>query len=236
MITNSDVFMNISLIKKHDIMRKLHNILIVILIVSVFISSCSREEDLIPKNDISSISNSSHDGLLKSALKFEAIHGVPLPSGGQMPEMPMPQIISQNGNRFRFKAPIMTLIGDVEPSEAAAFLAGGFIIVEMEAFWKVPNSDPTRIMEGTGPAKGEFFIKRGQPDEEKIIWKGTINGVRINLRTVEDPLFQWKGHINAVGVGEYEGLKLTARETTNPGSGPAMTYFWSGVITPSGRH
>ena len=210
-------------------MKKLIAILLVILPGLIALNSCVPEDEMIPKEVSLSNVKSNHDALLSSALKFEAVHQIPIIPGG---EMPLPEFISRSGNRFRFKAPIMTIFGNVTPSEAAGFLSGGILIGEMEAFWKVPNSDPALIMMGTGPAKGDFEIER----DGETIWKGTIRGIRLNLGSIEKPLFQWKGHITAIGVGKYEGLKLTAREWTEPDPMPAMTYFWSGVITPGTLH
>ena len=122
----------------------------------------------------------------------------------------------------------MTLFNSVTPMAAAEKLMDGMIMATLEAFWKFPS--PEQWLLGTGPAKGEFSIIRdGAP-----IWIGTITGVRKNCGVNEQgqPLFQWKGHVKAIGIGAYEGLRLTATETTDPSPFPAMTYFWRGVITP----
>jgi len=208
-------------------MRKLIYTLLIMLTGIVALNSCSPEDAVIPQNEFSTDLGSSHEGLLTKALKFEAKHEVFMAPSGY------PEIISIKGNRYKFKAPtIMTIFSDASPMEANGFLIGGVIKAEMEAFWKLPDSDPSLVMLGTGPAKGEFEVER----DGSIIWKGTITGVRKNIGSAEQPLFQWQGHINAVGVGAFEGLKLTAKETTNPDPMPAMVYFWSGVITPSDSH
>ena len=219
---------------------------IILLTGFIFLISCSTGEEIVPENNQSAnstdgfldaskfienlplTSKPGESEFLKSALKFEAVHQIPLPPGGGMPEFPPPDVTPGNGNRFYLKAPVITLFGSVTPLEASDFLLGGLLYAELNAFWKTPDNDPTLIMQGTGPAKGDFIIeKEGIP-----IWKGTITGVRHNLGTDEEPLFQWKGQINAEGMGEFAGLKLTAIETTDPSPFPAMVYYWSGIITP----
>jgi len=225
-------------------MENIRNMIMFLITGFIIFVSCSTGEEIVPQENLKS---NSVDGLyetskyvenmplssktgenefLKSALKFEAIHQVPLPPGGEIPEFPLPE--ESNGNRFYLSAPIMTLFSSVNPMDASGFLLGGLLYAEMNAFWKAPDNDPTLIMLGTGPAKGEFtIVKDGTP-----IWKGTITGVRQNLGTDQEPLFQWKGKIIAEGMGEFDGLKLSAIETTDPSPFPAMVYYWSGVITP----
>jgi hypothetical protein len=213
-----------------NIMRKIPYVMFVLLTGILVCFSCAPEEEVVPQDDLSLILKSPQNGLLKQALKFEAVHQVPIPLGGTIPAMPPPDITPGNGNRFYLTAPAMTKFTNATPSDAAVLLVDGILEAQLEAFWKVPNNDPTFIMMGTGPAKGEFVIERAS----EIVWKGTITGVRKNVGTNEygQPLFQWRGHIKAVGMGDYEGLKLTATETTDPSPMPAMVYYWSGVITP----
>jgi hypothetical protein len=184
----------------------------------VFIS-CAQEEEVMPRNEHSILAKSNGNALLKNALKFEATH---LTIGG-FPVNTPPEFI---GNRMKFSAGVVTAF----VGEAPDMLEGGELTAILTAFWKLPDTNPPNPMLGTGPAKGTFDIKRG----DQTIWEGTITGTRkiVGTDELQRPLFQWKGHIRAVGVGPLEGLKLTATETTEPSPMPAMMYHWKGVITP----
>ena len=120
-------------------MRKFVKILFILFPGFIMLNSCALEDGMKPKETPLVNVQSNNQALLSSALKFEAVHQVPFVPGG---EMPMPELVSITGNRFRFKAPAMTVFSNVEPSEASEFLFGGTLIAELEAFWKIPNSDP----------------------------------------------------------------------------------------------
>lgn len=219
-------------------MKNIRHQLNFILAGFMILISCNPDENIKPKDDRYEISEFkenmqmstgfSRDRLITEALKFEATHQVPIPQGGDIPEMPPPLITPGNGNRIYLEAAIMTTFSGVTPSDASDFLTGSFLFANLKAFWKIPDSDPASIMLGTGPAKGEFSIERNGA----LIWKGTITGIRSNVGTKEQPVFQWKGQVQAEGLGPFEGLKLSATETTDPSPYPAMVYYWSGVITP----
>ena len=219
-------------------MKKISTKLKFLLAGFTILLSCTTEENIKPNLGIIEIldsneqkgisSASASDRLITDAIKFEAVHQVPIPQGGEMPEMPPPLVTPSNGNRFYLEASIMTTFTSVLPSEASEYFAGSFLFADLSAFWKIPDSDPNLIMLGTGPAKGDFFIEKSG----ELIWRGTITGIRLNVGTDEQPLFQWKGKIQAEGMGEYRGLKLSATETTEPSPFPAMVYYWSGVIAP----